>query len=753
MPKYFSFGKEAISSFLVWVQLRDVPLTLWNPMVFGKICFKLGRPLHMDKLTTRKEKVTYARCLVEVDLDKELIHFVMLHFKEGGEHEQRVFYENLPKFCSHCRKGGHNKENYKANPSKIVVIPIEGGKNADTQAMPNAAGESKKSHLEWVVKQTAKGFSVAEEVVNPEPTTVSNPENLCTKRSLAIPPESTTVSNPEITKLKHSRVLLSEPILVQFPIIPDESSTLPHLVAQLGGGRTNLNFDFVSGGRKLDPGQAKSLTQQVTEEDIKLAFFTIGEDKTPGLDGYTSCFFKKTWDIVGPYFIAAVMEFFSSGCFGDLKNNPNFNFHPRCGGLKITHLTYADDLILLSRGDPTSVSLIMGKLNHFGDCSGLKISISKSSLFPVGINSRDLEAIKEITGFAQGVFSFKYLGISVAASRLTIAQFSPLNDKVSDCISVWAGTSLSYTGRTELIKSVLQAVECYWLSILPIPVGVRKKITQLCRNFLWNGKATVNKKPLVAWKDVCLPKHEGGLGIRNTKAWNKALICKTLWDIQAKKDSLWVQWIHQIYMNQVNFWEYRNRHEDSPFMKQIIISLRDEIIEEEGLVGNAILRLNQWAPEGYLLSRLAYEFFRLKRAKNAWSKMVWHNSITPKDSFILWLRIKDRLRTRDKLRDFVEDLVCPLCMAENEDIDHLFFQCRVWSHVWGSIKIWLGITRAMNTLKAAIKWMIKESRGTGFSTKFKRISLACMIYHIWGATNKRIFEDKIEQPEEIIRRI
>ena len=189
----------------------------------------------MDKLTTCKERVTYARCLMEVDLDKELVHSVMLHFKEGGEHEQRVFYENLPRLYSHCRKVGHNKENCKSNPSKIVVIPIEGGKNADTQAMPNAVGESKKSHLEWVVKQNAKGSSIAEEVVNPEPTTISNPKNLCTKRSLAIPSESTIVSNPEITELKHSGVLLSEPILVQSPIIPNESSALPSLVAQLGG--------------------------------------------------------------------------------------------------------------------------------------------------------------------------------------------------------------------------------------------------------------------------------------------------------------------------------------------------------------------------------------------------------------------------------------------------------------------------------------------------------------------------------------
>ena len=115
--------------------------------------------------------------------------------------------------------------------------------------------------------------------------------------------------------------------------------------------------------------------------------------------------------------------------------------------------------------------------------------------------------------------------------------------------------------------------------------------------------------------------------------------------------------------------------------------------------------------------------------------------------------IKDRLRTRDKLHDFIEDLACPLCMDENENIDHLFFCCRAVSQIWASIKNWLDISRAMHTLKAAVKWMIKEARGTGLPAKFKKISLACTIYHIWVARNKRIFDGKVESPEAILRRI
>ena len=136
----------------------------------------------------------------------------------------------------------------------------------------------------------------------------------------------------------------------------------------------------------------------------------------------------------------------------------------------------------------------------------------------------------------------------MAASRLTIEQFRPLILKISDYISVWAGATLSYAGRSELIKAVLQGVECFWLSILPIPGGVRDKITSLCRNFLWGGKITVAKKPLVAWKEICRPNQEGGLGFIDLGEWNLALMSKALWNLQSEKDSLWMQWVNHVYM-------------------------------------------------------------------------------------------------------------------------------------------------------------------------------------------------------------
>ena len=441
-----------------------------------------------------------------------------------------------------------------------------------------------------------------------------------------------------------------------------------------------------------------------------------------------------------------------SRSLGGLRNNPDFNFHPKCGGQKITHLAFADDLVLFSRGDPISVGLLMENLTHFGDCSGLKISMSKSSFHSAGIESADIEEIRRITGFSQGSFPFRYLGIPISDARLTISQYSPLLDKISGYINSWAGANLSYAGRTELVKSVLQGIECFWLSILPIPAGVRSKVIQLCRNFLWSGNCNSNKKPLVAWSEVTLPKSEGGLGIRNIKAWNKALLSKILWDIQAKKESLWVKWVHHIYMNSSSFWIYTARHADSPLIKQII-ALRDEIIASEGSVSEATQTMNQWASNNEIKSKLAYDYFRQKTTKLVWPKMVWHKSITPKHSFMLWLGLKDRLLTKDKLQGIIEDQICPMCRIEDETVNHLFFQCSVGGQIWNHIKNWLGISRAMQTIKAAVKWMIKEARGTGPQAKAKRIGLACTVYHLWEARNQKLFEGKVKSPEAIIRRI
>ncbi|GFY90954.1 hypothetical protein Acr_07g0011500 [Actinidia rufa] len=103
------FENEAISCFPVWIQLRNLPLELWSPNALGKICSKIGKPIHTDKMTANRERVSYARCLVEVNMAKELTHSVIINLPNGDAFEQVMFYENLPRFCTHCKVVGHSE--------------------------------------------------------------------------------------------------------------------------------------------------------------------------------------------------------------------------------------------------------------------------------------------------------------------------------------------------------------------------------------------------------------------------------------------------------------------------------------------------------------------------------------------------------------------------------------------------------------------------------------------------------------------
>jgi hypothetical protein len=90
-----------------------------------------------------------------------------------------------------------------------------------------------------------------------------------------------------------------------------------------------------------------------------------------------------------------------------------------------------------------------------------------------------------ITGFPHSSMPFRYLGVPIGAERLKIVHFSDLLEGIKTSIGVWSQRSLSYAGRVQLIKSVVQGVECFWLSLLPIPSAILDKLTSVCRGFLW----------------------------------------------------------------------------------------------------------------------------------------------------------------------------------------------------------------------------------------------------------------------------
>lgn len=53
-----------------------------------------------------------------------------------------------------------------------------------------------------------------------------------------------------------------------------------------------------------------------------------------------------------------------------------------------------------------------------------------------------------------------------------------------------------------------------------------KSLDRVSRDFLWGSTTEKRKQHLLGWEKICLPKTQGGLGIRKTSLMNKALLAK-----------------------------------------------------------------------------------------------------------------------------------------------------------------------------------------------------------------------------------
>jgi hypothetical protein len=98
----------------------------------------------------------------------------------------------------------------------------------------------------------------------------------------------------------------------------------------------------------------------------------------------------------------------------------------------------------------------------------------------------------------------------------------------------------------------LQAIPLYLFSALATPKRILKVVKNIQRNFLWQGAQSSKKWALVAWNTICLPKSNGGLGIRDPELLNKTMGAKTWWRWLQQKDEPWSRlWKHK-YVSQID---------------------------------------------------------------------------------------------------------------------------------------------------------------------------------------------------------
>ncbi|XP_060183188.1 uncharacterized protein LOC132613157 [Lycium barbarum] len=162
----------------------------------------------------------------------------------------------------------------------------------------------------------------------------------------------------------------------------------------------------------------------------------------------------------------------------DIIANPNFkNFYMHKRGPVINHLAFADDVILFSSGDGTSLKLLMDTLNTYEAISGRLINKRKSGLvLASNATIDDIRRVEEITHMEHKSLPIKYLGCPLYVGRKTISMFSEIVGRTVNRINGWHTKLLSPGGKVVLIRHVLLALYVHLLAVIHPPKGILLQI-------------------------------------------------------------------------------------------------------------------------------------------------------------------------------------------------------------------------------------------------------------------------------------
>lgn len=132
-----------------------------------------------------------------------------------------------------------------------------------------------------------------------------------------------------------------------------------------------------------------------------------------------------------------------------------------------------------------------------------------------------------------------------------------------------------------------------------------------------------------------------------------------------------------------------------------------------------------------------------------WHQAVWFAGRIPKHAFIAWIAARDRMVTRDKLIRWglTVPSTCVLCSSQEENRQHLFFDCRYSSQVWSFFMSRLQLSPPQG-FEAQLKWLKAPSKDSNV-TLITRLIFQAVVYPLWRERNIRI-HSAVERPAATI---
>ena len=149
----------------------------------------------------------------------------------------------------------------------------------------------------------------------------------------------------------------------------------------------------------------------------------------------------------------------------------------------------------------------------------------------------------------------------------------------------------------------------------------------------------------------------------------------------------------------------------------------------------------------------AWRALRIDSPKVIWVKHVWFSQCVPRHAFVLWMALRGRLKTTDRLSKWfnISCTLCPLCKTVQESHSHLFFSCNFSKIVWDNLKVLCKLDNVSSVWAEVVSGISIRIADNSLWSVIQRLVFGAAVYYIWQERNIRVFQNDFRSEETVFK--